>query len=504
VTALLLLAIRLDLTPLIRGPAPFPPEWQWRLREGSSLTGLAPAIACAIGLLALLLLSGAPPAKRRPITAGALILLLAIGLSFGLQLSMLAMEDGYSASDVLITRTVSSSFAGYFNVALSPECRDVSRFLEQHHSLLSGLPSHTRTHPPGPVLYYRTFLGLFQARPELGKPVVSLAKRTGVNPVFLQNPDEEVFLATALASALTLVAVSNSSCAAVALLAWVLGAPLLAAVRTGILWAFVPGFALMIPEFDHLLVSPVVLSAAVLGLAVGRTRTRGVRWTLSFIAGLVGGTGLLISYGVFLFLAVAGLIVLAAQYDRVRARPIDTTVSMLFAALGATAVFALPSLAGHDTVPAALTALRIHRAEYTAPRSYPTWLLFNLWDFAIFLGFPVAVLFADRVIRSVRRLSSGPAHASGTNLLVTVAAASLLILDLSGTVRGEVGRIWMPLMPFVLVTSLALPIDGHGPGPRNDLEPGFGVAGPSVTLATALAVMLATCGFVLRQTWHLP
>jgi hypothetical protein len=103
-----------------------------------------------------------------------------------------------------------------------------------------------------------------------------------------------------------------------------------------------------------------------------------------------------------------------------------------------------------------LTALTIHREIYTAPRSYALWLLFNPLDLALFLGVPVAVTGLLLLPRTVGHAAGG---AAGTpiarfGLVGFAGVAGLLAL---GVTRGEVGRLWIPLMPLLLVASLGGP-----------------------------------------------
>jgi hypothetical protein len=144
------------------------------------------------------------------------------------------------------------------------------------------------------------------------------------------------------------------------------------------------------------------------------------------------------------FLALAGAAVLAALADRARARAALT--SLAIAALTAAGLLEIPLLLGHRPWRSMFTALAMHRETFTAPRGYWTWLIFNPLDLALFVGVPVAVLFAARLIDAVR---SGPREP--LDRFTLAAAAGVLLLALSGTVRGEVGRIWIPLMPLLLV-----------------------------------------------------
>jgi len=73
---------------------------------------------------------------------------------------------------------------------------------------------------------------------------------------------------------------------------------------------------------------------------------------------------------------------------------------------------------------------------------------------------------------------------------VIAATTGLALLVLSGVTRGEVGRIWIPLMPFLLVAAVA--------------EPGRGqeaAAGPSRREALLLGALLVALSMVIRLSW---
>jgi hypothetical protein len=120
----------------------------------------------------------------------------------------------------------------------------------------------------------------------------------------------------------------------------------------------------------------------------------------------------------------------------------------------AAACFAFPALFGYHPVESAVTALAIHREHFTLRRSYPLWLFFDLVDLALFLGVPV-VLFRSLGSESlVRSLSWGalrtPQTPSAVALFRWTAAAGVLLFVASGLVRGEMGRLMIPLMPVLL------------------------------------------------------
>ena len=72
------------------------------------------------------------------------------------------------------------------------------------------------------------------------------------------------------------------------------------------------------------------------------------------------------------------------------------------------------------------------------------------------------------------------------------AVLGVAALVLSGTVRGEAGRILIPVMPVLLVAAVA------------GKEPGATAPGPSVRFSVLLAVLLTATSVVIRLTWDVP
>jgi len=164
--------------------------------------------------------------------------------------------------------------------------------------------------------------------------------------------------------------------------------------------------------------------------------------------------------------------------------------------LGAFAFWIVPTLLGNDPAESARAALGTHFDDSVHLRSWAVWLLFNLWDLVPFLSVPVVVLGVRQVVRAGRRVAARPGEALGRAdvRLPLVAAALLLALDLTGIVRGETGRSWMPLMPFLLLAA-AVRTEPSSPGR---------VGGPPAREATVLLVLLLTQTWVIRTCWLVP
>jgi hypothetical protein len=441
---LVLGAIPLDLAPWLRGPAPYPPEWQWAFRSGGASSSLLTAALCALGLLTLLGATGTQTVRRRAVRLAPLLVGAAVLLGWLFQVALLAREPG-SPLATLLSRTRSRSFTSYHSVAISEEARDPLAFLRRHAEGLRDevrSAKHAATHPPGPVLFYRGALGVCEASPWLTNTLLGAA---GVPNRDFPPPATRPARAAALLGALLLGLLGAATAWPVFRLGEVLDLDRLSAGRVGILWALLPGPALMTPQFDQALALPVA-TATLLLLRALRTARPGRAAGLAGLAGTAGGVALFTSYGAAAFLAIGGAGALAAKGGRAWRR--SWGLAALGGAVTGLVALGVPALLGHESLRALATALRIHREIYTAPRSYRLWLLFDPLDLALFLGVPVAVAGLLRLRRSPPSTSLAP-----LDRFRRAAFAGVAVLALLGVTRGEVGRLWIPLMPLLLVAS---------------------------------------------------
>jgi hypothetical protein len=467
---LVLAAIPFDLAPWLRGPAPYPPEWQWTYRPDGASAPLLAAALCALGLLALLAATGAEAVRRRAARLAPLFVAAAVLLGWLFQVALLAREPG-SPLATLLARTRSRSFTSYHAVAISAEARDPLAFLRRH---AEGLPDevrsakHAATHPPGPVLFYRAALAVCEGSPRLTSALLAAA---GVSDRDFPPPATRPARAAALLGALLLGLLGAATAWPVFRLAEVLGPDRLSAGRLGVLWALLPGPALMTPQFDQALALPVAAATLLALRALGSARPRRAAGLMA-LAGVAGGIALFTSYGAAAFLAIGGACALAAAGRWAGRR--SWALAALGGAVTVLVAFGVPALLGHEPFRALATALRIHREVYTAPRSYPLWLLFDPLDLALFLGVPVAVAGVLRLLPSASSTRLGP-----VGRFRRAAFGGVAVLVLLGVTRGEVGRLWIPLMPLLLVASLGG--EGRAPGTREALLQGVLLA--ALTLA---------------------
>ncbi len=464
-TVLVLLAVVLDVPSQIRGPAPYPPEWQWSLREGPTSGRFAAPILAASALLVLLALTGSSWAISRPRLAAVAIVAGAIVAGLAFSVGLLGLEPP-GAFATLAARTMSTTWSSYYTVAVSPAAADPRDFLHRHAELLPSLPKHAATHPPGPVLYYRGLVALFERSPFLTRVFLRLQGHDeGQEP---RPPSTRASKAGALFGALLLTLFGIAAAWPVAAIASRLSGDALAGARAGALWTLVPGPVLFIPQFDQALAF-VTASAAALVLAAAAGTSASRRVALAIAGGLLGSVALFVSYGSLVFLAFVGLAVLVVgRWSK------ETWAVLLVAATATLAVVAATGVLGYDPIASLRTALAIHRETYTRPRSYALWLGFDALDLALFLGPPVAALFVWRIAKSP---------------LARALAVALALLVLSGATRGEVGRLWIPLMPLLLVAAV---VSSRGE-----------TTGPSRSEALWLGGLLVVLDVVLRVRWVL-
>ena len=488
VTALALLAIRFEATPLLRGPAPYPPEWQWAAGPKPWSGRVVPALACALGLIVLLLLSGR--AFPRPRAGNAMLLSAATLLGFGLQLG-LRHVDQEGAVAALVSRTISGSFTSFHRVAVSGAAHDPVRYLARYHETLPALRHralHAATHPPGPVLFYSGLLELCRWSKGLTARLGAIVAESKLATERLASPPPSPeSIGAALLGPLLLGLLGALACWPTAALARSLHGDAAAAARTGVLWTMVPAVALMTPELDQALALPVTASIASLAAAL-RPESEGPRsFGYAAAAGLLAALAEFFSYGAAVFLLIGALAVLAFAAPRARPRAAATAgVALAVAA----AVIVAERLVGHRPLASALTALSIHRQHFTVHRSYLAWLAYDPVDLFWFLGPPLTLLVAAVGVRSLLRSASGGDPA--VERFQAAAVLGLAALVLSGIVRGEAGRILMPLMPVLLVAAVARK------------EPGATAAGPSVGWSVLLGVLLTATSVVIRLTWEVP
>jgi hypothetical protein len=485
-----------DAAPWLRGEGS--EVWTWALEPRAPDRRLLPALALAAALVALVASRLPEAVARRGRRARTLWLagVVACGWAFGL--ALLAVEPG-GAARTLIWRTIDPVFTSHHTVAVAGMPAGAADFLDHHAERLDQLPLHSATHPPGPPLYYRALLGVFASSHGATRAVNAWAGLADVDPAELARlrpTQTSASIAAALAGAALLVLAGAAAAVPVAALATRLSGDRACGLRAAALWPLVPGAALMSPEVDQALALPVAAAAAALAAgALAPGRGAAVRAGLG--AGVAAAGALFLSSGSALFLAGAALAACALAAG-VRAR--RTACLATLAAAGATglALFASTALAGHEPFTAALRALALHAERHTLRHPWGLSVALGAADLWLFAGPPIVVLLGVRLARGWReRHAGGLAGIGATTRWAAAVTATLAVTLLSGALRGEAGRILVPLLPLLLVAAVA-PETG---GAALDAVP---TQRPALAPLGTLAALLGLWSVALRLLLRVP
>ncbi len=166
-------------------------------------------------------------------------------------------------------------------------------------------------------------------------------------------------------------------------------------------------------------------------LATGRSGRRAD--ALALAGGVLFGVTAMLSYG----LVLLAIIPVAIAVNRRRLRPI------VVAALGGSVVLLGFLAAGFWWLDGLLTTRERYFDGVGGRRPYLVFLVADLAILALVLGPAIAV--------ALGRLRDRAAW-----LLVGSAAVAVALADLTGMAKGEVERIWLPFVPWLLVAGLAL------------------------------------------------
>lgn len=274
----------------------------------------------------------------------------------------------------------------------------VGGFLRDYVGQIDRYTTHVRAHPPGMVLV-----------------AWSLA-RLGGGPAWLAAVEIASAASAVPAALLAMREVAGEGRARAA-------APFL---------AFAPAAVTIAASGDAFFTGVGAWAVALVVLATGRRDRRGDLVALG--GGVLFGITAFLSYGLVLLGAIP--LVVAVARRRLRA--------VVLAAVGAALVFAAFWLAGFGWLEG-LAATRREYAESVARfRPYGYFVVANVAALGIVLG-PAGVA---GLIRARER---------GVRLLVGGALLAVAIADLSGMSKAEVERIWLPFVPWLLLSTGALP-----------------------------------------------
>jgi hypothetical protein len=473
---LLIAALAFDLLPLLRGND----EWRWPLRSIEVTARLLVPIV-TLGVYVFLCAQWLKhfeigETSRRRERWFLLFIILAAPL---LQLSL-----AFSVSRVPLLEffgpTVSVHNSGYFTTAVASP--DLNQLLSNFPALMPQLPIHAQSHPPGAEIVHWLVWQSFRAVPPLADAIAMPLRTLQCHNPGIMALDNAQIASASIGMLLPLLGglavwplyafakrVSNSTVAAITVMVF----PLL------------PLFAVWMSQWDQ--VYPLLLFLGLYFAHTGLTRNS---WWRIFAAGVPLSIATFFSVGNVVLMVIVGVYGIAwLWFQRASVRPsISRSLRLAITfSVGCASIWLLYWLFyGVNPLSVISTGSRLAFESTTGTRSYGLWLLGNPIDFLVFLGFPIVILLIYNLIKRL------PFPKSLLPLAVAV-LGTLILLWLSGIVRGEVARLWMYFGPLVVLIAIGWSDEHYSSSVTRHAS--------RVTFYVSLMALLALQLFVMNTRW---
>ena len=468
------LALLMDLSPWLRGG--FGWRWPYERPQLSALSRMIPGVVT-------LAIYGAGLRLLRRRSARWHLVWCVLGAT-ALPVALLAWLG--EPLELLYTRTISPLTTGGFSVAsrMGDPAEAVRRWPEIMISVRKSA-SHIAVGPPGwPLLF--SLAGRILERMTLG-PLPALIRRLALPLRTMQCHDAELMMLSDGQLAAAWLGIAQPLWAALAAL------PLYAmtrrlsdeatARRAVAWWPLVPSLSLFTATLSNLY---PLLSVGAVALFMRGTLAhhRVSRWPWLIAAGVVTAAGVAMSLSLVPLGLLFGLLALLSQPWReapLRANLGRAVELGLAFGLGLGLVLAGLVASGWDLPAIYRTSMDFHLTHLYRP--YWPWLALHTWDLALFLGLPLFGL----TLLSLTDRRGGSLHRDGIRQIGVALVVTILAQVVSGTGRGETGRIWLFFMPLALPSAASV----LGRLPR---ATGRAMAGVQVAWLLTLVLVLRPVG----------
>jgi len=438
-TLLLTAAVGLDLTPFLRGPGEWPPEWRWPYR-------VSPVIPVYLFLLvAVLCLVGFWWYRTRNLESlklRHLVALVLLSISFILSVHLSNSRNHHTA---ILFNSLHAHSGQYFHPA--GKIIDLSSFLHDYRQDMGTLSTKLETHPPGNVVFYWTFHRLVQWFPEPLQELWGDGLRILLTAWYPTQMPNAYLLASTMAGGMVVILTALTLFPL-----YFLGRLLLGhqrARQTLLLYFFMPILTMLVPTIDQVYIFLVV--TALWLLYSGLVKDSYVHLFLS---------GLFLSLGIFMSFSLLPITLVTfltwGLWAWRSARQLSDGKSAGRSALQLLSLFAGASIvwifSGTNPLPILLQSLSAHQ-EVPVLRNYFAWLFYNPYDLLLFLGTPAAIMVFVSGYRVIRRLLSRGSPLSPAYIFFITVILSLLLLFISGIWRGETARALAYFYPLLILIS---------------------------------------------------
>ena len=434
-TVIFLLSIALDVSPYLRGPHDplLESHWPYYFVNTISKIWLPLIIFCVYSSL-FFYIDRTTQAISRKKELLYLVILILIALLF--QLSLVYFSR--FGLGILFRRVADPGINGYFSTAYS--IQSVAWLLHNYQHYFPHLLQHARGHPPGGVILYRLLIDFFTSNPTLSHIVLSYVSPPKDQVSYhLWSTLSSAGRAAAVASGLVMHILSVFSLIPL----YYLSKQFLStkgAYRTIFLFGLLPSFVFFPVFLDPLYIIFPLLSLLFIVLA-----SRGRQQVFTYISGICMGVGLLFSVS---FIPEIGMVLIFLDKQN-WAKQCVLLFMGLITSLLCMYVLGFNSI---SSFPLIITG--------QAPRTYSLWLFYDVYDFFVYLGVPLSLLF----FYSTYSVWKQKLVVVNRTYFLWAFWILFITLDVSGVSRGETGRIWIFFMgiPVIVVswfTTYILPMN---------------------------------------------
>ena len=436
VSLVLLFPIFIDLTPYLRGPAPYPPDWQWTYQFSNTITKLwFPSLIIA----AIIYVSYKADKFKKGISLRLLFLLIFLGFLF--QISMLFYSR--AGLGVLLGRIINPMLNGYFTASLTVQ--DLPEFIRTFNQNIIDFPGYAKFHPPGGILFFYIITEAVKPISYYFLGIISFIP-THSNIAILWNDLTSYQKFSALVSGFVPGITAYLSIIPLYLLTKITYG-IKTAIRSAFLYLFIPSIILFNPNIDIFM--PIFTLSSLYFFLRGLKSKENKYFAIS---------GLILFVGTFFTLTFLPLLLFYFSLFALEMFKKHTMINLqrtrLFAyfLVGFISVpFILFYLFKLNFIQTGQLIMGYHELAQSG-RQYFTWFFYNIYDFLLFAGIPIGLVLIYMVYHTGKVLLRDKARGiKKTDSIFLAFVIMLLAVNLTGAVRGETARIWIPYLPFLII-----------------------------------------------------
>jgi hypothetical protein len=422
-------------------PLGVPGEWEWqRINYAPEALSLMIAFGGLIGFASLVGLGyWSLSRSSSPKKEAAWLVALTLSAVIVQGVVQEGAPVGYGLSKWIIGLFNPAS-SGYYTVA-HQQMADPARFLADYPTWIAQQDAlHVGTHPPGLFVVAKGMSATMEANPGLSRAVLDFAPSSVIKAVKAFEDTDALpksdAAGLALTGALTLLACSSTVVPLYLLARSILPAP--AAWASASFWPLVPAALMFQPTADTAFPMLSTTALAMIGWAcrVGQKSA----WTLAFLSGLTMALGMFFTLAFLPVGLVVALVVATAggpSWSRKTSLILATGLGFLLGTLA----WWWATLANPFVI--WWVNQKNHGRFYVEyPRSYGAWLVENPLELAVALGLPTTIW-----------LIVGLGSPRQAPRVTWATLAVMVLLTITGKNLSEVARLWLPLMPTLLVAA---------------------------------------------------